>query len=251
MSQFSQISDAIKVGQIFKKYNVTNDAEKELVDAVESNLDSFTQDMLTNVFSVDDQEGFKSIAPQLMDIFNYIMNGNLLSGTISKAKQLIDEKVATLKTNVGDTIRNKIMGIQEDEINTIIPYVLNRQISIAKDEANAILADDSQLMDDDEDAKLMEELMRSGPGMAALSEEEKKQMVQEAKTRKQEDISRLESEREKRAQEALHNLEKAQKELSSFKKSGNTWDSSKIIMWVIAVIALIAIVYFLFVKKRR
>ena len=50
MSQFSQISDAIKVGQIFKKYNVTNDAEKELVDAVESNLDSFTQDMLTNVF---------------------------------------------------------------------------------------------------------------------------------------------------------------------------------------------------------
>ena len=250
MSQFSQISDAIKVGQIFKKYNVTNDAEKELVDAVESNLDSFTQDMLTNVFSVKGQEGFKSIAPQLMDIFNYIMNVKPLSGTLSKAKQLIDEKVATLKTNVGDTIRNKIMGIQEDEINTVIPYVLNRQISIAKDEENAILADDSQLMDDDEDAKLMEELMKSGPGMNALSEEEKKQMVQEAKTRKQEDISRLESEREKRAQEALNNLEKAQKELSSFKKSGNTWNIN-IIMWVIAVIVLIAIVYFLFVKKRR
>jgi hypothetical protein len=250
MNQLSQIPMAIQVGQIFKKYNVTNDAEKELVDAVESNLEAFTQDMVTNVFSVKDKEGLKSIAPQLMDIFNYIMNVKPLSGTLGKAKQLIDEKVATLKTNVGDTIRNKIMGIQEDEINTIIPYVLNRQISIAKDETNAILADDSQLMDADEDAKLMDELMRSGPGMNALSEEEKKQMVQEAKARKQEDISRLESEREKRAQEALHNLEKAQKELSSFKKSGSTWDSN-IIMWVIAVIALIAIVYFLFVKKRR
>lgn len=127
---------ASKLNTIRIKYNVNENVVNELFEMINIKLQEVMLTILKNVFNMEetdlkDLSKLKPIMPALTRIVDY-MSGLDTLNLPSEIEPIIKEDVAALTTFVSDTIRNKIVGIQEDELKEVTQAVLYITLSNIK-----------------------------------------------------------------------------------------------------------------------